>query len=368
MTNAIFDLVTIGPSLEMIAHRGFYPGDVIGVNIDRSQPCFPSGDGGVRAVAVQQLHLRRQERRPVLEIPVPVALVRALHRQCVALLALPERAFAHFDAPELVYQRDSRSGAEQRENQRTRRDVPGVVTPALEGGALVATYRNHQRKIANIRDADEAGLLIHRVEHQAAGLGGRRYHLGECLSHGLRKWRLTNEQRSVVAQQVYRASVAKIDCLIDALKLLEVDDRLHDSIEGAIRLFETPRHHDGGATLYLRDQRIAQDNAKTRMVPVRDEVRPVGKRGIIPRQLSRSKARYSMLVNDTDLAHLRQPRRSSRQPGVSGGTRYGAFVRVPCNRLARQQFDEPQAALGLLRKRFRHIPELAMGRGNGRVV
>src|SRR6202163_1719560 len=136
MTNAVFDLVTIGPPREMIAHRGFYPGDVIGVNIDRSQPCFPSGDGGVRAASVQQLHLRRQERGPVLEIPVPVALVRALHRQRVALLALPQRSFANFDAPKLIYQRDDRGGTEQREDQRPCRDVPGVVTPALERGAL----------------------------------------------------------------------------------------------------------------------------------------------------------------------------------------------------------------------------------------
>jgi hypothetical protein len=36
---------------------------------------------------------------------------------------------------------------------------------------------------------------------------------------------LANEQRSIVAKQIYRASLAKIDCLIDALKLLEIDDR-----------------------------------------------------------------------------------------------------------------------------------------------
>ena len=32
--------------------------DVIGVHLDRSQPCFLSGDGGVHAAAMQQLHLR----------------------------------------------------------------------------------------------------------------------------------------------------------------------------------------------------------------------------------------------------------------------------------------------------------------------
>ena len=92
-----------------------------------------------------------------------MAFVRSLHGQCVALLTLPQRSFANFDAPELVHQRDDPSGTEQRENQRTRRDVPGVVTPALERGALVAGNRNHQRKIANIREADEARLVIHRM-------------------------------------------------------------------------------------------------------------------------------------------------------------------------------------------------------------
>src|SRR4029077_19535245 len=104
-------------------------------------------------------------------------------------------------------------------------------------------------------------------------------------AHGPRNLRLTNEQRSIVAQQVYRATLAEIDCLIDALKLLEVDNRLHDAIEVSIALFETPRHHDGTAVLDLGDQGIAENDAETRMVPMSDEVRPVGKRCIITRQL-----------------------------------------------------------------------------------
>ena len=92
-----------------------------------------------------------------------MAFVRAFHRQRVALLALPQRSFANFDAPELVHQRDDRSGTEKHENQRPHHYVPGIVTPAFQRGVLVATYRDHQRKIANIRDADEARLVIHRV-------------------------------------------------------------------------------------------------------------------------------------------------------------------------------------------------------------
>ncbi len=306
MPNAVFRLAAIGPSLEMIAdRRGFQPCAVVGMNLDGSHPRFPSGDRRVHAAAVQELHLRRQERGPVLEIPVEVALVRALHRQGVALLALPQRAFAHFDAPDLVHQRDDRGGTEQRENQRAHGDVPALVTPALERGALVARNRDHQREAANMRDADETRLVIHGVQYEAGRIGGRGDHLGKFSTRGLWNLRLTYEQRPVIAQQVYGAALADIDRLIDALKLLEVDHRLHDAVEGSVRPVKTPRHHDGTATLDLRDQRVAQDHAETRMVPVRDEVRAVGKRGSIPRQLSRAKARHSVLVDNPHLAHLR---------------------------------------------------------------
>ena len=40
MPNAIFRLVMVGPSLEMIAHRGLHPGDVIGMDFERSHPRF----------------------------------------------------------------------------------------------------------------------------------------------------------------------------------------------------------------------------------------------------------------------------------------------------------------------------------------
>ena len=292
MTNAVFGLVMIGPSLEMIARRGIHPGDVIGMNIDRGHPCFASGDRGIRTAAVQQLHLRRQERGSVLEIPVEMALVRAFHRQRVALLALAQRSFADFDAPELVHQRHDRSGAEQHENQRPRRDVPGLVAPVLERGVLVARNRDHQRELANMRDADETRLLIHGV--QSRGRTGRS--AGATISGNLRPticgiggWRTNSvpSSRSRFIALPWPRSMA----LIDALKLLEVDHRLHDAVEGSIRLFETPRHHDGGATLDLRDQRIAENDAEMGMVPVRDEIRPVGKRGSIVPAAARDRKR-----------------------------------------------------------------------------
>src|ERR1700680_1297823 len=63
-----------------------------------------------------------------------------------------------------------------------------------------------------------------------------------------------------------------------------------------------------------------------------------------------------------------KPGPSRCQRDVRGVTRYGVFVRVPGSRLTQQQVHEPQAALGLLAECLRHIPELAMGGGNGLVV
>src|SRR5579872_3739506 len=101
MTNAVFHLAMIGSSFEMIAHRGLYPGVVIGRNIERRHPGFASRDGSVSAAPVQQLHLRRKERASILEGPVEMALLRTLHRQCVALLAFAQGSFAKFDSADL---------------------------------------------------------------------------------------------------------------------------------------------------------------------------------------------------------------------------------------------------------------------------
>src|ERR1700681_3395612 len=93
MTNAVFRLVMIRASVKVIARRGAHPGGVIRMNVERSEPRVSGGDGRVLAAAVQQLHFRRHERASLPEIPVEMALVRALQRECVALLTLAQRSF-----------------------------------------------------------------------------------------------------------------------------------------------------------------------------------------------------------------------------------------------------------------------------------
>ena len=75
-----------------------------------------------------------------------------------------------------------------------------------------------------------------------------------------------------------------------------------------------------------------------------------------------------MLVDDPDLAHLWQTCGFSRQlvVGVTPGCRAVSFV--PSDRIAQQEIDELQAALGLLCQRLRQIAELAVVRGDDVIV
>jgi hypothetical protein len=368
MTYAIFRLVMIGPSLEMIAHRGFHSPRVVGMNVERSDPCFAGSDRGVHAAAMQHLHLRRQERGSLLEIPVERTLVRALHRECVALLALAQRSLAKLDSPDLVHQRGDRGGTEQHENQRTRRSGVGDFAPALECDAFLARHRHHQGKLRNVRHAHEPWLLIDWARLKSGGSGFRRDELGEFASHGLWRLRLAHHQRSVFAQQVDCAALTEVDRLIDTLECLEVDDRLHDAVEASIPLFEAPRHYDRGAMLDLRDQRFAQNDAKMRMVPVSDEIRPVGKGRNIRRQLSRSIARYSVLIDDPDLAHLLQTRGLGRQLVVCGTPGRGTLGFIPCDRIAQEEVGGLQRIFSLLGQRLGQICQFAVARRDGVVV
>src|SRR6202035_4510934 len=55
MTNPVFRLAMIGPSLQMTALPRLHPGVVIGMNIQTREPCFAGGHRSVRVAAVQQL-------------------------------------------------------------------------------------------------------------------------------------------------------------------------------------------------------------------------------------------------------------------------------------------------------------------------
>jgi hypothetical protein len=99
----------------------------------------------------------------------------------------------------------------------------------------------------------------------------------------------------------------------------------------------------------LSEQGIADNNAKTRMVPVRDEISAVGKRGGIAGQLPRCEARRSALIEDPDLPSLQDQQAVALfDPGLASAASLAegrSFI--PRSRLAQQQVRQPQAALGL---------------------
>ncbi len=216
-----------------------------------------------------------------------------------------------------------------------------------------------------MRQAHKPRLLIDGVRVEAARSRIRGDELREFASDGPRRRRgLAHHQRAVVAQQVDRAALTEVDRLVDPLELIEVEDRLHDTGETSIARIQTPRHDDGGASLDLRDQRIAQNDAETWMVSVGDEIRAIRKGGSILRQLSRSKARYSVRVDDPDLAHQRQASRSSRQLGIHRTPGRWAVVLVPGHYAAQQQVGGLQGVSGLLRERLGQIAHLAVVGGD----
>ena len=137
------------------------------MDFERTEPCFAVGDDGVGAAPMQQLHLRDTNPASCSKFQSKWPSFAPSIGQRVALLALAQRSFAHFDAPELVNQRHDRGGTEQHEHQRARGDVPGLVAPVPKRGALVAGNDDHQRELPNMRHADETRLLIHGVKYKS---------------------------------------------------------------------------------------------------------------------------------------------------------------------------------------------------------
>ena len=184
------EVLPLIPAQEDLLHRKAHRSDDDGAEDRREDP-------------VGQIHLRAREpeRASLPENPVKMALVRALHREGVALLALAQRSFAKLDSSDLVHQPNDREGAEQHQNQRARRNAVGLVAPALEGVAFLPCDCDHQWKFRHMGHPHEPRLLIDGTQHEAGWRGGR-LRGGEILGQG----RQTSRAGGVV--QVLLASAA----------------------------------------------------------------------------------------------------------------------------------------------------------------
>src|SRR5260221_12009305 len=113
-----------------------------------------------------------------------MALVRTLHREGVALLALAQCSLTKLDSSDLVHKRGDRSSTEQRENQRARGAVVRDVAPALERDAFFACDRDYQGNLRNMRDAYETWLIVDGPRLKSGGSEIHPGRLGKLAPQG----------------------------------------------------------------------------------------------------------------------------------------------------------------------------------------
>src|SRR5271170_755425 len=92
VTNAIFAFIAARTSLEMVIDIGLEARQVVGMNYYLRQPFITGLDLGIRALTIEQFHLRRQVYTPRRDVPVPMSFVRSFHGECIALLAVAQRS------------------------------------------------------------------------------------------------------------------------------------------------------------------------------------------------------------------------------------------------------------------------------------
>jgi len=294
MTNAVFPPhKRSARPLEMIAHRCLHSGPRHRDEFRAQRAMLRGGDGGIGAAAVQAAFICGDRKRgSLLEIPVEMPLVRALHgeriafpRSCAELVRLARFGGAGTPPPTIAMATD------QHEKSRCVQQRGRSQHASCRARYFFSRVnRDHQRKCRKHGP--------HRRTAASDRWGSvRRRRIRKPARSAREIWRRTPAARAVDAPGAFPSSRNRFEshCPDRGRLLVHPLERFRDRrtactmpVEGSIPLFETPRHYDRRATLLLRDQRIAQKRTpRFGWVPVGNEIRPVGKGGTCPAGSSR---------------------------------------------------------------------------------
>jgi hypothetical protein len=121
MTHAILELEERRSSVDMLVDKCVEPREIVGMHIRAREHVRARRHGRLRPQPGKDLHFGRDEYAVALEIPIPMSLVRALHRECVPLLALAQGRLSGLLAPQLV--EECGDGDEEHEDPHARPDA-----------------------------------------------------------------------------------------------------------------------------------------------------------------------------------------------------------------------------------------------------
>ncbi len=256
LADAVFAFIARRAPLEVIRQCAVHARHVAGMNDRQFPPLGARCYHAVVAATLQHLHLRRQEQSIRRYVPVPVTLVRSFHSKRITLLAFTQRALTCLDALQLTQQSSNGQDAERRNDERSQAEPDRFVAPRLQRDRLFASDRELQRRIRDVRNGDESSLSIDGAHESCCGRKRGVRELRELLPDLVRDWWITDEQRSIFAQEVSCAATAKVDRLIEAFEVLEIHDSGDDACEVAFLVFEASCKHDTRAVFRTGDDRL----------------------------------------------------------------------------------------------------------------
>src|SRR5579863_204691 len=149
MKNTILRLILRGEASQVVGDAPLHRARFVRMNTHTPAPFGARVDRDIRGQTVQQPHLRREKQAVVFDVPVPVALVGALHGERVALLTLAQRSLTGLDTPELTDKRHNRQRSEQRQTERADRDSDALLPPLAEYHRLLARHGEGKWGIAH---------------------------------------------------------------------------------------------------------------------------------------------------------------------------------------------------------------------------
>ena len=342
--------------------RRIEPRPIFRMHLEETKPFRSRAHRHADAASVEHFHPGRKKQAIGRHIPVPVPLVRSLHGEGIALLALAKRPLAARHAFDLAHEERQQQRAEESNEERSQGDADRLISPGLESDVHIARHDESQRCVAHRRRSDKIHSAIERVYHARVGSrrrGGREE--GKSMADDIRHRGIADEERPVIAHERDVAPGAGVDGPIEAVQILEVDVGNHDACEVPRIIVEPTRQYHGTASLRARSERLAHKESRVWIVALGDEIGAVRGVVILQRERPRSIQLIAFGVHDDDLAHLLHGRGTGGEGGIDARARHiRAFAPIPACRIEQQQIDGLQAPHRLLGERARHVANLAL--------